>query len=159
MEKKFVTLKSLSDYLKKDRIWLPESTAKVLLNCFLENYGCLEVSEVVSNKLCTEEEFTLWRREMIAKKWLIWNEGVFGIGEYSPGKNLIIHVNKEKFATKEIATKDEFVAFNLEFQDLKERCSKMEATMLEIYELLKSNDLDPSTHSKIKKIVGKSLYN
>jgi hypothetical protein len=105
--------------------------ATLLLETFLENDGRLLASTVYARGLCNEKEFREWRKNLIDKGWLVWNETQQDKGLYFPGKKLSPYVNKEILAQKEIATRDSVEKVKAEKADrseLEETKKKLEAT-------------------------------
>jgi hypothetical protein len=82
------------------------SVATLLLEMFLEGSGRLVASTVYAQGLCDEKQFRDWRKNLIEKGWLVWNESQTDKGVYFPGKKLLPYINKEKLAQKEIATRE-----------------------------------------------------
>jgi hypothetical protein len=82
------------------------ATSTLLFEAFIEDSGRLTASKVVSRGLCNSGEFSLWRKQLIDKGWLIWSETQNDKGLYFPGKKLTPYINKEKIAQKEIATRE-----------------------------------------------------
>ena len=147
--------------------------ATLLLDTFIENEGRLLSNRVVSLELCPEGLFREWRKDLVEKGWLIWSEAQTDKGQYYPGKKLIIYINKEKIASKEMATKDEVPSkaeFNtlkeelghtkMELTDTKNRVTTIEDSMKSVYSKLKLGEPDPPHYSKLKdKVVPKDETN
>lgn len=155
MDRKFMVYKSLAEALRRAKVVSSGTVATVLLECFVEDRGRLQALKVVSRGICEEGKFSHWRDEMVKNGWLAWNLNQVDKGQYSPGKRLISYLNKEKLATKEIATRDEIITRDdvpskEEFEVLKDKVSKIEASMKEIYESLELGEPDPPTYKKLK---------
>jgi hypothetical protein len=110
MERKFSQYLALSSALRRAKVPNYGACATLLLECFLEDAGRLQASKVIARNVCEDSCFSQWRNEMIKGGWLIWNLNQHDKGQYFSGKKLIPYLNKEKFSSKEIATRDEVVA-------------------------------------------------
>lgn len=164
MDRKFTVYKSLAEALRRSKVESSGTVATLLLECFVEDRGRLQASKVISRGICEEGKFSYWRDEMVKNGWLAWNISQMDKGQYSPGKRLITYLNKEKIATKEIVTKDEIVTRDEvpskeDFEQLKDKVSKIEASMKEIYEALELGEPDPPLYKKLKEKATKSLPN
>lgn len=164
MDRKFVVYKSLAEALRRSKVESSGTVATLLLECFVEDRGRLQASKVISRGLCEDGKFSYWRDEMVKHGWLAWNINQIDKGQYTPGKRLISYLNKEKFATKEIATRDEIVTRDdvpskEEFEALKDEVSKIKASMKEIYETLELGEPDPPIYKKLKEKTGGHLTN
>lgn len=102
---KYKTYKSLSEALRRDEIRSCGVTSTTFLDCFLSNDGELRASYVEAKGLCKIGTFKIWRKEMIAKGWLVYKFGQYS--RHYPGPKLIKYINKEKMLTSEIATTEE----------------------------------------------------
>ena len=121
------------------------TTASLLLESFLERDGRILASQVVARGLCEEGKFRDWRQQLIVKEWLIWMEIQDDKGKYYPGKNLICYINKEKMASKEIATKDEVLSKNVaatkkELEVVREKLAKTDMELDTVKEKLANAD-------------------
>ncbi len=110
MERKFSQYLALSSALRRAKVPNYGACATLLLECFLEDAGRLQASKVIARNVCEDSCFSQWRNEMIKGGWLVWNLNQHDKGQYFSGKKLIPYLNKEKFSSKEIATKDDVVA-------------------------------------------------
>jgi hypothetical protein len=138
-ERKFVCYNALEVSIRRSGIFSPGAVTTIILEAFLEDSGRLVASKVVSRGVCKEGEFWAWRKMLIEKGWLIWNENQADKGQYFPGKKLFPYINKEKITRKELVTKDEVLpkaeaATKAELQDLKARMSKIESAVQELQE-------------------------
>lgn len=163
-ERKYKVYNALEIALRKHKTPHSGATATLLLECFLEDNGRLNASKVVARGICEEGKFTCWRDEMIKSGWLVWNQNQGDKGKYFSGKKLIPYLNKEKIATKELATRDEIVTKDEvpskeEFDDLKEKVAKIEASMREIYATLDLGEPDPPSYKKLMEKAVKTLPN
>lgn len=162
--RKFKVYNALQLALRKGKIPNHGSTATLLLECFIEDSGRLQASKVVSRDVCQEGKFSTWRDEMIKEGWLVWSQNQSDKGLYFAGKKLIPYLNKEKLATKEIATRDEIITRDevpskREFDALRDKVEKIEASMKEIYENLDLGEPDPPLYKKLKEKSDKTLMN
>lgn len=162
--RKFKVYNALQLALRKGQVPNHGSTATLLLECFIEDSGRLQASKAVSRSVCQEGKFSSWRDEMIKEGWLVWSQNQSDKGQYFAGKKLIPYLNKEKLATKEIATRDEIITRDevpskQEFDALRDKVEKIEASMKEIYENLELGEPDPPLYKKLKEKSGKTLPN
>lgn len=163
--RKYVTYNALMLALRKSKVSSFGSVATILLETFIENEGRLLAAQVVARGICEEGKFRDWRKELIDKEWLKWSEIQTDKGQYFPGNKIMSYINKEKMATKEIVTKDEVLSKNEaatkeELQEVKERLSKVECGVGEIYKKLNLGEPDPPHYKKLKdKIIPKDEAN
>ena len=111
LQVRFKTYDPLRKALHRSGIQKAASTATVLLQTFVEADGKLRATDVYAKGLCKNGEFKVWRKALIDKGWLqfeVSSEKSFS--RYSPGHRLLQYVNREKAASKELATKDEMRA-------------------------------------------------
>lgn len=137
VERKFSQYIAVSSALRRANVLNYGICATTLLEAFLEDSGRITASKVVSRGLCNEGEFSLWRKQLIEKGWLIWSETQTDKGQYFPGKKLMSYINKEKIFSKEIVTKDEVLsraeaATKDELQELKARMNRIEDVVHEL---------------------------
>jgi hypothetical protein len=121
--------------------------SSLILEAFLEDSGRITASKVVSRKLCNEGEFSVWRKQLIDKGWLVWSEVQTDKGQYFPGKKLMPYVNKEKISSKEIVTKDEVLsrseaATKVELQDLRARMNRIEEVVQDLQKAVAPPDTE-----------------
>lgn len=164
-KRKFLTWNALQLALKKSMCSSHGATATILLEAFLENEGRLLAAQVLARGICEEGKFRDWRKELIDKEWIKWSETQTDKGQYFPGKKLIRYINKEKIASKEMVTKDEVLSKNeaatkVELQEVKDRLSKVECGVGEIYKQLNLGEPDPPHFKKLKdKVIPKDETN
>jgi hypothetical protein len=147
--------------LKRAGVASHGKVATLLLETFIEDSGRLTASKVVSRGVCNDGEFSLWRKQMIEKGWLIWSETQADKGQYFPGKKLMSYINKEKMISKEIVTKDEVLskedaATRVELEAVKRkldateaRVSTIEKSMNKLYKDLDLGEPDPPVYGKL----------
>jgi hypothetical protein len=163
--RKFRTWNAVQLALKKSKLPNHGTTATLLLETFLENDGRLLASKVISLGLCEEGLFREWRKNFLDREWLKWSEAQTDKGQYYPGKKLLPYINKEKLLSKEIVTKDEVLskheaATKAELQEVKERLSKVECGVEEIYRKLNLGEPDPPHYKKLQdKVIPKEECN
>jgi hypothetical protein len=104
--RKFVTWNAAQLALRKMGVPFHGAVATLLLEAFLEDSGRFMASTVYARGLCEEKQFRDWRKNLVDKGWLVWNESQVDKGVYFAGKKLIPYINKEKIAQKEIATRE-----------------------------------------------------
>jgi hypothetical protein len=156
--RKFVTWNAAQLALRKMGVPFHGAVATLLLEAFLENDGRLLASTIYARGLCEEKQFREWRKNLIDKQWLIWCETQTDKGVYFPGKKLILYINREKLAQKEIATREsvekvqstlfakiETKADRSELEDLKKRMTHFE----KLAQRLEAATGDPITIEKI----------
>jgi len=121
--------------------------ATLLLECFIENEGRLLASTVYARKLCEIKQFREWRKILIDKEWLIWNESQLDKGIYYPGKKLVPYINKENMARKEIATRESVENLKKELDArIDAKASKNEFEMTKNKLALTSNKLEETSN-------------
>ena len=164
--RKFKTYNALLQALRRNGVKDSGTTSTLLLEAFLENEGRLLASQVGALGLCEEGKFREWRKELIDKEWIKWNEIQMDKGQYFPGKKLINYINKEKLGQKEVATKDEvpskaeFNTLKQELTDTKNRVTTIEESMKNVYSKLKLGEPDPPHYNKLKdKVIPKDEAN
>ena len=129
--RKFSVYNSLEKVLRRSGVGQSGATSTLLLETFLDHDGRLLASAVYARGLCNEKQFREWRKNLIDKGWLLWNESQNDKGVYFPGKKLMPYINKEILAQKEIATRDSVEKVRAEKADrseLEETKKKLEAT-------------------------------
>lgn len=104
-QKKFKEYLGLYSALRRAKINHPGTTATLLLECFVCNDGQLRAGLVVERGLCEEGKFSLWRKNLIEKGWIVYVDGDYST--HKPGAKLVKYINKEKIAKEELATKNE----------------------------------------------------
>jgi len=145
----FCVYQALRKALERSDVRQAGATSTLFLEAFLEDSGRLTASKVVSRGLCNEGEFSVWRKQLVDKGWLVWSEIQNDNGQYFPGKKLMPYINKEKIVSREIVTKDEVLskseaATKDEVQDLKARMNRIE----EVVQQLQKAVLPPDTEEK-----------
>jgi hypothetical protein len=160
-ERRFKTYNAMEIALRKIKMRKPGAVATLLLEAFLEDGGRIPASKAVSREICNEGEFSAWRKQLIEKGWLIWSESQSDKGLYFPGKKLMPYVNKEKFLSREIVTKEEVLskdqaATKRELEAVKKkldateaRVSTIENSMKKIYKNLDLGEPDPPGYNKL----------
>ena len=160
-DRKFTQYIAVSSALRRANVLNYGVCATTLLEAFLEDSGRITASKVVARKICNEGEFSMWRKQLIEKGWLIWNETQSDKGQYFPGKKLMSYINKEKIASKEIVTKDEVLpradaATRVELEAVKRkldatevRVSTMEKSMEKLYKKMDLGETDPPNYGKL----------
>lgn len=154
IKRKYLTWNALQLALKKSGCLNHGTTATVLLEAFLENEGRLLAAQVVARGICEEGKFREWRKDLIDKEWIKWSEVQMDKGRYFPGKKLVNYINKEKIASKEIATKDEVLSKNeaatkVEVQELRDELHQMKDSMEKIYDKMGLGSIDPPGYTKL----------
>ena len=158
MERKFSQYIALSSALRRAKVPNYGAVSTLLLECFIEEMGRLSASKVVARGVCVEGKFTEWRDEMVRGGWLIWTQNQADKGKYFAGKRLSQYLNNEKYAAKELVSRDE-VPSKEEFEALKDEVEKIKASMKEIYESLELGEPDPPVYKKLKEKTGYSIQN
>lgn len=153
--RKFKTYNSLLQALRRGGIENAGIVSTLLLECFIEDGGRIQASKVVSRGVCVEGCFSEWRDSMVKSGWLAWSYAQTDKGMYHAGKKLVPYINKEKLTVKEIVTRDEVISKGEapsmeEFEVLKNKVARIEASMKEIYETLDLGELDPPDFPKLK---------
>lgn len=156
--RKYSNYNRIQQVLARAKFQMSGVLATLLLETFIEHDGRLLASTAYARGLCEERQFREWRKNLIEKGWLVWNESQSDKGIYFPGKKLISYINKEKIAQKEIATREsvEKVRSDLnsridtkadrsEVLELKARMAKFE----DIARRLETATGDPITINKI----------
>lgn len=109
--RKYMGYESLRMALSRSDIKDSGTTAHLLLETFVRGNGKLYAQNVVIKKLCAFGGFKSWRDDLIKKGWLEFNYSSAKISnDYSthlPGKKLIKYINREKFVSKELVTRDQ----------------------------------------------------
>lgn len=163
--RKFKTYNAVDCALRKQGFKKSGLIATLLLEAFLEDNGRLLASKVTVRGVCEEGKFRDWRKELIDKGWLIWSEKQDDKGQYYSGKRLIPYLNREKLSSKEVVTKEEVLskheaATKAELQEVKERLSKVECGVEEIYKKLNLGEPDPPHYKKLQdKVIPKEERN
>jgi hypothetical protein len=153
--RKFMTWNAAQLALRKHKVSSHGATATLLLEAFLEDNGRITASKVVARGVCKEGEFSLWRRQLIDKGWLVWTDSQNDKGQYFPGKKLLPYLNKEKSGQEEMASMrdlrrfeqnmDEKKADRSELDELRRRMAKFE----ELASRLEAATRDPITDEKL----------
>ena len=154
MDRKFSQYIAVSSALRRAGVSNYGMCSTTLLEAFLEDSGRITASKVVSRKLCNEGEFSVWRKQLIDKGWLIWSEVQTDKGQYFPGKKLMPYINKEKISSKEIVTKDEVLpkaeaATKVELEAVKSQLDAIEQSMKKVYDKLELGKTDPPGYGKL----------
>lgn len=163
--RKFHSYKALSESLRRAKIDKYGLVSTLLLEAFLENEGRVLAAQVVARGICEEGKFREWRKELIDKEWIKWSETQMDKGQYFPGKKIINYINKEKIASKEMATKDEvpskaeFNTLKQELSDTKNRVTTIEDSMKKVYSKLKLGEPDPPGYGKLQQHLTKEETN
>jgi hypothetical protein len=139
--RKFKNWNALQLALKRAGVSSHGSIATLLLETFLEDNGRLQASKVVARGICEEGSFSNWRNDMIRIGWLVWSSNQADKGQYFAGKKLISYLNKEKFFSKEILTRDE-AASKSEVEDLKERMNRIEDVVQDLKKAMEPPETD-----------------
>jgi hypothetical protein len=152
--RKYITYNALMLALRKSKVSSFGTVATILIETFLENEGRLLAAQVVARGICEEGKFRDWRKELIDKEWLKWSEIQTDKGQYFPGKRLVNYINKEKIATKEMATKDEVLSKNeaatkVEVQVLRNEINQIKDSMEKIYDKMGLGPVDPPGYTKL----------
>jgi hypothetical protein len=146
-KRSFSVYQALRKAFERSEVVQSGSAATLFLEAFLEDSGRLTASKVVSRGLCNEGEFSVWRKHLIEKGWLVWSETQSDKGQYFPGKKLIPYINKEKIISKEIVTRDEVLskaeaATKDELQDLKARMNRIEEVVQDLQKAVAPPDTE-----------------
>lgn len=106
--------------------------ATLLLETFTELDGRLLASTVYARGLCDEKQFRDWRKNLVDKGWLIWNENQNDKGVYFPGKKLMPYINKELLSREQVATRSSVEKVREDLSQQKADRSELEATRKEL---------------------------
>lgn len=153
VDRKFRVYKSLSEALRRSKVPNYGATSTILLEAFLEESGRITASKAISRGVCNEGGFSVWRKQLIEKRWIIWTQNQEDKGLYLPGKKLINYLNKEKLYSKELVTKDEVLskrdaATKDELQDLKARMNRIESVVQELQKAVAPPDTEEKRNAR-----------
>lgn len=164
IKRAFTGYKTVESALRRDGFSRPGALATVLLQMFLEREGEIRSTNFVSRTICDEGEFSILRRKLIEKRWIIWNESQTYKARCFPGKRIIPFLNREKIASEELVTKKDIIPKNVleeelrntkaKLSDVERRLTKIEATIdTGITLFLTDNPPDtPCRREKVRKI-------
>ena len=149
-KRKYVTYKKLAEALKRNDISRYGKVATLLLDTFVYGDGELKASRVISDGLCHEGKFNLWRQDLVRNGWI--SHCPKSYSKHNVGPKLLKYVNEEKIKTKSIATTDQLTSLELSTQGkmdkLEARVNKLEQVQSRIVEFI-----DPPTNDKkLKKL-------
>ena len=135
----FKVYKTVESALRRDGFTRPGALATELLQMFLERDGEIRSTKFISKKICDDGEFSILRRKLIEKRWIIWSESQSYKARCYAGKRIIPFINREKIASEELVTKNDIIpkavleselqSTKAKLSDVERRLSKIEATI------------------------------
>ena len=143
LQKKYTVYNALRLSLGRNNFVNPSKLATYLLNVFVDGKGKIRSSEVYSLGLCDsdEKEFKEWRKLLSDEGWIEFTIESNRYIQYRAGKKLLKYINKEKFQTRELATKDDLLNHTMPLEEKldqkadKETVEELFATKEEVEEL------------------------
>lgn len=167
--RKFSCYESLRMVLTRSGVSEPGATAGLLLDVFSADGGKIYAQSVVARGLCKVGGFKEWRDSLVKLGWINFDYNQARADKdfvkHKPGPRLLNYINKEKNASREIATIDELeaieekiktkadildVATKAELEEVKDRVAKIETSMTEIYEAFGLGETDPTEFQKLR---------
>lgn len=130
--RKFTTYNALMLAMRRAKVPMFGAHATLLLETFTELDGRLLASTVYARGLCDEKQFRDWRKNLVDKGWLIWNENQNDKGVYFPGKKLMPYINKELLSREQVATRSSVEKVREDLSQQKADRSELDATRKEL---------------------------
>ena len=172
-QRKFKTYQSLLMAIARNGVGEAGKCATLLLELFIEGGGKLYAQKAVGQGVCKSGSFREWRDNLVKLGWIDFDynqaKADKDFSKHKAGYRLLPYLNKEKTFSKEVATTDELeglaakiedglktkadildVATKAELEEVKDRVTKIETSMTEIYDAFGLGETDPTEFQKLR---------